>query len=1173
MVHAALIVLAFFELSRLPVELSPESDFPRLSVVTAYPGASSELVVESVTLPIEEAAATLDQVKDISSTSEQGESTVDIELQKDAKVDLVRLDLLEKLSAVAGHLPDAASFPTIAKYVPKDFRDLQGFMTYTVYGDLPLSKVEKYAEDRIKPQLLTVKGVASVRILGGARRELYVLVDRNKMRAYGVKCENVLGALRENQYVQSGGEIATGNVRESALVGSAIKDLGDVDNMMIERDGEGKSGGPRDGGTVRLGDFARVIDSISAPTAFVRINGKPSVTIEVDKEPGTNMLSVSSAVDSRVPGIVKRLPADMRIEKISDRSLDIRREVDELAEKSFYAGVLILIVVFFFFFRRGHLVKNFVVSVLMVVSVAFSVGAGLIFLSVSGTGLNVITLAALALSLGIAIDNNVVVSESIYREMENGGERGEGNREGGEAGEDETENRRSGERQNAARRREWIVSAEKQVWLPLVAATLTTVGALLPVFFLPPELREFFIPFAETTAVVVISSLVVAFTFLPVSMMLTISPNVRRTTLRRSLRDNQHSAFGHQRSGPKAMDGLKRVYVPISKWLINHTAISVLIAVWLVGFPIWLLPERIDYSPGTIQGPESQVKTPASAVLSAFSSLRGPLDNIVSSLASAYNATVGSDFYQQIRPYVDYGLGGATQLFFRHVYKGEIWQFGSETYLVMSVSAPQGTPIKNIDEFAEQMENVILPEKQWFKRMTTRVTPQYASVRINFADSVASTSVPFIFKDELTSLAAQAGGFIVSVSGFGPGFYSGGESSPSFTVTVTGYNYESVRKIAESVRKDLLRNPRVDNVQIDRLPWESENYEVHGYVNRDYLNSLGINVRDFMGELTPFVSSSLERTSILINDQPVDLAVKFNDYSNQSTGNLPHEEVDIGNGKTMSIGDAVSFRRTAVMPVIQRDNQQYIRYITFDFKGPYKYGDMYTEALVKSIPTPPGYEVKRPNPWFTFESKETIPLVLLSALAVLIVFMVTASLYESYKKPLIVILSVPMSLIGLFCIYFVADANFGRGGYAAVLFLIGLSVNNGILLVDKISSIVSGKEKGEGEKEEQGIGDAGTGEKERIGEPGKVGLGDFETGGKEARSELIAEAASERVRPILMTTLVTVAGFVPFVINADIYSFWYSFSLGIIGGIVASSLMVLLFTPVFYDLLQAKGKR
>ena len=243
MIHVAVVVLAFFELSHLPVQLSPETDLPRLSVVTDYPGASSELVAQSITLPIEEAASTLDEVKDISSTSQQGESTVNIQLQKNSDVDFVRLNLLEKLSTVVENLPNGAGYPTIVKYVPEDIRRLQGFMTYTIYGNKSLAEIEKFAEKRVKSALLSVRGVASVRVIGGGRPELYVLADRNKMRAYGVSFRNLVNAIQESQYVKSAGELVTKDVRESVLVGNEIRDRNDIKNIMI--------GGNGDGGTVR----------------------------------------------------------------------------------------------------------------------------------------------------------------------------------------------------------------------------------------------------------------------------------------------------------------------------------------------------------------------------------------------------------------------------------------------------------------------------------------------------------------------------------------------------------------------------------------------------------------------------------------------------------------------------------------------------------------------------------------------------------------------------------------------------------------------------------------------------------------------------------------------------------------------------------------------------------
>lgn len=1102
MIHTAIIIVALFELSGLPVELSPDADLPRMVVVASYPGASSELVVHTVTLPIEEAASTLSGVKEVSSTTFEGGSTVNIQLQKNADIDFVRLNLLEKMNQVAEHFPNGVSFPRIVKYVPEDFRSLQGFMSYSIHGDLPLSDIQKFAESDVKTRILSVRGVASIRILGGARRYIYVLADRDKMRAFGIGYQDLMRSIQERQYVKSAGQITEGKVRKAILTGNEITNTEDLGNIIVGSAAIGGRGGSN-GPDLRLHTFCRIVDSIGAPTSIVRINGQPTVTIEIDKEPGVNMLRVSSDVNKEVSHIRSLVPRQLFIDKISDRSVDVRREVEELSRKAVYSGLLILFVTFLFFFSRARgklpnsrqnrdrILTNLVVAVVLVMSVLFAVGVGIIFLAVSGVGLNVITLAALALSLGIAIDNNVVVSESIYHIFECSETCGRG---------------------DIVR---IISEALSRIRLPLTAATLTTVGALAPVFFLPEELRPYFISFAETSGIVVLASLIVSFTLVPVCILILIRSGLYLPPERE----------------PHAMEILKKGYGSALTWLLRHRKIAVLISVWLVGVPVWLLPDAVSYKPGT-----------------ATDKLHLE-EKALKALTSAYNSTFGSRFYTGVRPYIDYGFGGSTHLFFRHVYKGEIWRLGADTYLVMSVYAPQGTPVEKTDEFARQIEAVVLPGKNWAKLITTRVSSEYASVRVDFADSVAITSIPLIFKNTLMSLAAQAGGFTVAVSGFGPGFYSGGGAVPNFSISASGYNYRSVKEIAEKVRQLLVKNPRVDNVQIDRLPWRDESYEIFGVVDKDYLEAVESNTEEFVEALSPFISSSLAASSIVLDNEPVNLIVKFGDYAGQSIENLPGYSVTVGNNRLVNIGHAVEFKKRAVMPVIERKNQEYIRYTTFDFRGPYEFGDAYAEQVVKSVTVPPGYDVKRISLSFTFGQKQFVPMVLLSLLSILIVFMVTASLYESYKNPFAVILSVPMSIVGLFAIFFLLGANFGRGGYASLLFLVGLSVNNGILLVDRIGVRLRHEENQRSEDRDTGTLECG-----------KPGV-------REGRLSTIVSASQERLRPIVMTTLITIAGFIPFVINADAYSFWYSFSLGIIGGILVSSLLILLFTPVFYDLI------
>jgi len=210
---------------------------------------------------------------------------------------------------------------------------------------------------------------------------------------------------------------------------------------------------------------------------------------------------------------------------------------------------------------------------------------------------------------------------------------------------------------------------------------------------------------------------------------------------------------------------------------------------------------------------------------------------------------------------------------------------------------------------------------------------------------------------------------------------------------------------------------------------------------------------------------------------------------------------------------------------ITRENQQYVRTVGFEYKGPYQYGDRYLDQTLKAMPLPSGYQFDRSYRYFRFREEQEISLLLIALLAFVVVFMVTASLYESLVKPFMVILAIPLSLIGLFLIFYLLDVPFGRGGYASVVLLIGIVVTNSVVLVDYM---------------------------------GKRLQGDQRT------LDVLVEAASTRLRPILMTTLTTIGGMIPLLVMQDKTAIWYSLAVGTIGGLTSSMLLTLIVVPVVY---------
>src|SRR5690606_24420117 len=224
----------------------------------------------------------------------------------------------------------------------------------------------------------------------------------------------------------------------------------------------------------------------------------------------------------------------------------------------------------------------------------------------------------------------------------------------------------------------------------------------------------------------------------------------------------------------------------------------------------------------------------------------------------------------------------------------------------------------------------------------------------------------------------------------------------------------------------------------------------------------------------------------------------------------------------LKVKDIVEFKEQKVLSSINRENQQYVRNIRFDYKGPYKYGDEFVEASINQTKLPEGYAIIKQKFSFMFDQEEEIEVWKILAISLILIFMITAGLFESVKKPLLIISAIPFSLIGTIFLFYLGDYNLDRGAYAGMLLLIGLSVNNSIILVDYLSKNLNSNNLDE-----------------------------------------VIKLSYRRIRPIFTTTFTTVAALIPLMINPE-QSFWKSLSLSVTGGIIFSSIFTIIIIPIFY---------
>jgi multidrug efflux pump subunit AcrB len=544
--------------------------------------------------------------------------------------------------------------------------------------------------------------------------------------------------------------------------------------------------------------------------------------------------------------------------------------------------------------------------------------------------------------------------------------------------------------------------------------------------------------------------------------------------------------------------------VPTVRFTLRHKKATLLVTVWLFGIPVWLLPEKIE--------------TPV--------------------LASLYNPIFGSKFYSDIRPYMNYLLGGSSHLFFNYVTKGEFWSFGSETYIVVSIDAPPGTEIERLDGVMRGVEEQLARSGNQIQKTVTRVSNDgYASMRILFSNEVSQTAFPYLLKAHLTAYLSQVGGVNTGVYGYGPGFYTGGESAPSYHIKILGYNYNQVKQIAKDLQRELERNPRVANVEIERSYFGRKDNitEIAVTVERQALARCGLSVADIIRLVRSYSRGTVSRLEqFKVEGEQLNYVVKYAGYHDFSVDTLQQIIVRTLTGTAVRLEDIVTIAERRTLGQIVRENQQYQRWVSFDYKGPYKYGDQFVDRVVKNAVLPAGYSVERPQGFFFFREREEREIFWVILLSVLIVFMVTAALYESLIKPFVIILAIPMSLIGVFLAFYLSDTNFDRGGYASVILLAGIAVNNSIVLVDYIAR-----------RHKRGMD----------------------------LTEAIVLACRHRIRPILMTTLTTIAGLIPLVVDEKQGSFWYSLAVGTIGGLALSTVLILLVVPGMYLVLVTRCRK
>ncbi len=1010
MMIVALVTLGIFSYRRLAVDLWPKVDLPFVSITTTYPGASPEAVEREVTKKVEESVNSVEGVKRVFSYSNEGYSQVFIEFQLKTKIMDAVADVRSKMDGIRQDLPKDIDPPVIARFDPQS----EPIMSFSVRGPgWSLRDLTRLAEEDISRRLENTSGVGSVTVVGGLRREIQALLLPDRMEALGVSPDQIVAALERENSDLPAGRIQRGATEDLVRIKGRIVEPKQFANVVVA---------VRDGQSIRLGQVARVEDAEEEARDAAFVDGERSVAVEIRKVSGANTVDVADDVNRKVAELNRTLPRGAKLSVIQDNSVWIRHSVEDV-QKTLVEGAILTILIVFVFLNSWR--STVITGLTLPVSV---ISAFLVFYAFGFT-LNMMTLMALSLVIGILIDDAIVVRENIVRHVERG------------------EDHFTAARHGTA-----------EIGFAVLATSLSIIAVFVPVAFMGGIVGRFFYQFGIVVAFAVLVSLFVSFTLDPML----------------SSRWYDPQAEGHVQKGAvgrllarfnAAFEGLSHRYRGIIRWALRHRLLTVGIAT--ATFVIALAMPMLGLVGGQFMPRSDDEQT-----------MVGFETPVGSSLEYTQEKGLRIARWLDARPEVDYtylSLGGAAQN--NEVNRGSVF-------------------IKMVP------------------RNRRKLSQQ------EFENDIRKTLVRFSGSEARILQIGTVGG-----------------SSAPIQINLNGPDIATLQQLTDQAIAKLDGVPGLVEL---RSSLEGRKPEWIVDVNRDLAAQVGLSVGQVGRALRPVLAGEKagdwEDPTGLSYDVRVRLAPEFR-TSQADLLRVPvaTSNVDPRTGKAVVVplSQVATLRRGGAPAQIDRRQLERVATIEGNYQDrPLTDVTKDIEARLATMKLPPGYSFEFGGEQADFV--ETVGYMAESlSLAVVFLYIILASQFGSFLKPLSIMLSLPLSMIGVMLALAMTRGTLNIMSMIGIIMLMGLVTKNAILLVDF------------------------TNQARERGQP---------------REAALVDAGELRLRPIVMTTLAMIFGMLPTALALGAGAeFRAPMAHAVIGGLITSTLLTLIVVPVVYTYLDDFG--
>ena len=986
-----ILLFGFIGYNTLGVREYPSVDNPIISVTCSYSGANAEVIESQITEPLEQNINGIPGIRSLTSTSQQGQCRITVEFDLSVNLETAANDVRDKVSRAQRFLPRDCDPPTVSK---ADADAMPILMVAIQSDSRSLLELSEIADLTVKEQLQTIPDVSSVQIWGEKRYSMRIWLDPVKMAAYGITPVDIKNTITSENVELPSGSIEGNSVELTLRTMGQMHTAQEFNNIILKE---------KDGNIVRISDVGHAELGPADIKSYMKMNGVPMVGVVVVPQPGANHIEIADAVYQRMEQMQKDLPEDIEYTYGFDNTKFIRASINEVKNTVYEAFVLVIIIIFLF-------LRDWRVTLIPCIVIPVSLIGAFFVMYVAGFSINVLTMLAVVLSVGLVVDDAIVMTENIYIRIEQG-----------------------------MRPFKAGIEGSKEIFFAVISTTITLVAVFLPIVFMEGTSGRLFREFSFVVAGSVIISSFAALTFTP---MLATKLLKRRKEQKWFYRKTEPFFEGLNNIYSKTLDAFMKV-----RWVAIPVSILMLVLIWF----LW------------------------------------------------------GEIPAEMAPMED------------------------RSRITVNTRGAEGVSYEHMRDYTEEIAMVvdsIVPDAQ---SVTARVSSNTGNITISLKDIDERDYTQMEIAEKLTAAVSKktkARAFVQQQSSFG-----GRRGSMPVQYVIQAMSIEKLQEVLPEFLNRVHDNPTFKMADVD-LKFSSP--EVRVNINRDKAGSMGTSVRD-VAETLQYGLSGQRMGYFYMNGKQYEIIGQVNRQQRNTPSGVRSIYIRNDKGEMVQLDNLVEFIESVAPPKLYHYNRFLSATVSAGLAEGKTIGDgldemdkIAEEVLDDTFRTALAGDSKEFR-----ESSSSLMFAFI--LALVLIYLILAAQFESFKDPFTIMLTVPLAIAGALIFMYFGDITMNIFSQIGIIMLIGLVAKNGILIVEFAN-----------QKQENG----------------------------ESKMEAIRSASLQRLRPILMTSVSTILGLLPLAVaTGEGANQRIAMGTAVVGGMLVSTFLTMYIVPAIYSYISTERKQ